>query len=67
MEKVIIGSMRKSAGKTSAIVGIVGAGKKKVAYIKPFGIGCSTVKSGCGIMTLLWLPAFSVCEKIPWI
>ena len=37
MEKVIIGSMRKSAGKTSAIVGIVGAGKKKVAYIKPFG------------------------------
>jgi len=37
MEKVIIASMRKSAGKTSAIVGIAGAAKKKFAYIKPFG------------------------------
>lgn len=37
MEKVIIASMRKSAGKTSAIVGIAGAAGKKFAYIKPFG------------------------------
>lgn len=37
MEKVIIASMRKSAGKTSAIVGIAGAAKKKFAYVKPFG------------------------------
>lgn len=37
MEKVIIASMRKSAGKTSAIVGIAGVAKKKFAYIKPFG------------------------------
>jgi hypothetical protein len=37
MEKVIIASMRKSAGKTSAIVGIAGAAKKKFGYIKPFG------------------------------
>ncbi len=37
MEKVIIASMRKSAGKTSAIVGIAAAAKKKIAYAKPFG------------------------------
>ena len=37
MEKVIIASMRKSAGKTSAIVGIAGVAKKKFAYVKPFG------------------------------
>jgi dethiobiotin synthetase len=37
MEKVIIASMRKSAGKTSAIVGITAAAKKKIAYVKPFG------------------------------
>jgi len=37
MEKVIIASMRKSAGKTSAIVGITAAAKKKIAYAKPFG------------------------------
>ena len=37
MDKVIIASMRKSAGKTSAIVGIAAAAKKKFAYIKPFG------------------------------
>jgi len=37
MDKVIIASMRKSAGKTSAIVGIASAAKKKIAYIKPFG------------------------------
>jgi BioD-like phosphotransacetylase family protein len=37
MDKVIIGSMRKSAGKTSIIVGIAGALKKKMAYLKPFG------------------------------
>jgi len=37
MEKVIIASMRKSAGKTSAIVGITAATKKKIAYVKPFG------------------------------
>jgi uncharacterized protein len=37
MDKVIIASMRKSAGKTSAIVGITAAAKKKIAYVKPFG------------------------------
>lgn len=37
MDKVVIGSMRKSAGKTSIIVGIAGALKKKMAYLKPFG------------------------------
>ncbi len=37
MEKIIIASMRKSAGKTSTIVGIAGAAKKKFAYLKPFG------------------------------
>ncbi len=37
MDKVIIGSMRKSAGKTSTIVGIAGALNKKMAYLKPFG------------------------------
>ena len=37
MDKVVIASMRKSAGKTSTIVGIAGALNKKMAYIKPFG------------------------------
>ncbi len=37
MDKVVIGSMRKSAGKTSMIVGIAGAMNKKMAYLKPFG------------------------------
>ena len=37
MEKIIIASMRKSAGKTSAIVGLAGTAEKKIAYIKPFG------------------------------
>jgi len=37
MDKVVIASMRKGAGKTSTIVGISGALNRKVAYIKPFG------------------------------
>jgi hypothetical protein len=37
MDTVIIASMRKSAGKTSAIVGIAAATGKKIAYVKPFG------------------------------
>jgi uncharacterized protein len=37
MDKVVIASIRKSAGKTSSIVGIAGALNKKIAYIKPFG------------------------------
>ncbi len=37
MNKVVIASMRKNAGKTSTIVGIAGALNKKIAYIKPFG------------------------------
>jgi hypothetical protein len=37
MEKVIIASMRKSAGKTTAIVGMTAAANKKIAYVKPFG------------------------------
>ena len=37
MDKVIIASMRKNAGKTSVIVGMAAALNKKIAYIKPFG------------------------------
>lgn len=37
MDTVIIASMRESAGKTSAIVGIGAAANKKISYIKPFG------------------------------
>jgi BioD-like phosphotransacetylase family protein len=37
MDKVVIASMRKGAGKTSTIVGIAGALNRKMAYIKPFG------------------------------
>jgi uncharacterized protein len=37
MDKVVIASMRKGAGKTSAIVGMAGALNRKVAYVKPFG------------------------------
>src|SRR4030066_2235543 len=36
MDKVVIASMRKNAGKTSTIVGIAGVLGKKMAYIKPF-------------------------------
>jgi len=37
MDKVVIASMRKSAGKTSAIVGMAAALNKKIAYLKPMG------------------------------
>jgi BioD-like phosphotransacetylase family protein len=37
MNKWVMASMRRSAGKTSVIVGIAAALKKKMAYIKPFG------------------------------
>ncbi len=37
MDKIVVASMRKSAGKTSVIVGIAAALNKKMAYIKPFG------------------------------
>jgi uncharacterized protein len=37
MNKWVVASMRKSAGKTSVIVGIAAALEKKMAYIKPFG------------------------------
>jgi uncharacterized protein len=37
MNKWVIASMRKSAGKTSVIVGIAAALNRKMAYIKPFG------------------------------
>ncbi len=37
MDKLIVASMRKSAGKTSTIVGMAGAVPGKVGYIKPFG------------------------------
>jgi uncharacterized protein len=37
MNRWVIASMRKSAGKTSLIVGIAAALNKKMAYIKPFG------------------------------
>jgi len=37
MNKIVVASMRKSAGKTSVIVGLTEALKKKVGYMKPFG------------------------------
>ncbi len=37
MDKWVIASMRRSAGKTSVIVGIAAALNRKMAYIKPFG------------------------------
>src|SRR4030042_1700331 len=37
MIKWVMASMRKSAGKTSVIVGIATALNKKMAYLKPFG------------------------------
>ncbi|MBW2003794.1 MAG: phosphotransacetylase family protein [Deltaproteobacteria bacterium] len=37
MEKIVVASMRKSAGKTSVIVGLAKALKKRIGYIKPFG------------------------------
>ncbi len=37
MEPLIVASMRKSAGKTSVIVGMARALPKKIGYIKPFG------------------------------
>lgn len=37
MSRLVIASMRKSAGKTSMIVGLGSALKKKIGYLKPFG------------------------------
>ncbi len=37
MNKIVIGSTREGAGKTSIIVGLMYALKKKFGYIKPFG------------------------------
>ena len=37
MKKLIIGSNQKSAGKTSVILGITKALKKRICYMKPFG------------------------------
>jgi uncharacterized protein len=37
MDKLIVASMRKSAGKTSTIVGLAGVLGQKVGYMKPFG------------------------------
>ncbi|MFB3924736.1 MAG: DRTGG domain-containing protein [Syntrophales bacterium] len=37
MEKFIIASMRRNAGKTGVIIGIAKALKKKIGYMKPFG------------------------------
>ena len=37
MEKIVVASMRKSAGKTSVIVGIAKALNEKIGYMKPFG------------------------------
>jgi BioD-like phosphotransacetylase family protein len=37
MEKVIVASIRKSAGKTSVIVGLAKALQKRIGYMKPFG------------------------------
>jgi uncharacterized protein len=37
MDKLIVASIRKSAGKTSTIVGLASALNKKIGYMKPFG------------------------------
>lgn len=37
MDKLIIGSMRENAGKTSIILGIAKVLKKRIGYMKPFG------------------------------
>jgi len=37
MEKIIVASMRESAGKTGVIVGLAKALGKKIGYLKPFG------------------------------
>jgi len=37
MEKLVVTSLRPSAGKTSVIIGIAKALKKKIGYMKPFG------------------------------
>lgn len=37
MESIVVTSMRQSAGKTSAIIGIAKVLGKKIGYIKPFG------------------------------
>ena len=37
MDKIIVESMRKSAGKTSLIMGLILATQKKIGYMKPFG------------------------------
>ncbi len=37
MNKVIIASLRKNAGKTSIMVGLTKAQNKKIGYLKPFG------------------------------
>jgi hypothetical protein len=37
MKKILIASMREGCGKTSSIVGLMSASKKKFGYIKPFG------------------------------
>lgn len=37
MKKIIVGSIRENAGKTSFIVGLAKAAGKKFGYIKPFG------------------------------
>ena len=37
MEKLVITSMRQSAGKTSVIIGMAKALNKKIGYMKPFG------------------------------
>ncbi|MDH4127498.1 MAG: DRTGG domain-containing protein [Spirochaetota bacterium] len=37
MKRIIVGSVRGSAGKTSVIVGLAEATKKSIAYLKPFG------------------------------
>jgi BioD-like phosphotransacetylase family protein len=37
MKKIVVTSMRKSAGKTSVIVGIAKALNEKIGYMKPFG------------------------------
>jgi len=37
MNKVVVASLRKSAGKTSFVVGLIQAQRKSIGYMKPFG------------------------------
>lgn len=54
MKPIVMASMKKSAGKTSLIVGIAGVLGRPFTYIKPFGDRLFYRKKGSGTMTPPW-------------